>query len=100
LEWGCVGGRKENRVSWSFGTQKDRKLERKGGIMSGMQCCTSLEHSYNSVHGARWLTVFLTRFFTEHPITTISFKDCYFLLLFPKKCQVEINVVGNFNSFR
>lgn len=42
---GCVGGRKEKEVNWSFRTQKNRKQREKEGIMSEMQCSTSLEHT-------------------------------------------------------
>lgn len=64
--WGgavCVAGRKEKDVNWSFRTQKDRKLERKGmdNECNAMQHLLGT-HSYNSVHRAYWFTIFLTRF--------------------------------------
>lgn len=42
---GAIAGRKEKEMNWSFWTQKDRKLREKEGIMSEMQCSTSLEHT-------------------------------------------------------
>lgn len=54
--------------------------------MSEMQCSTSLEHSYNSVHKAYWFTVFLTSFFIP------------FLPLFPKKYQLKTSTVGNLTA--
>lgn len=42
---GCIAGRKEKEVNWSFRTQKDRKLERKGGDNERNAMRTSLEHT-------------------------------------------------------
>lgn len=48
---GALGEEKRPR-ELELGAQKDRKLERKGGIMRGTQSCTSLEQLQFSSQGA------------------------------------------------